>query len=187
MYPALFLLPLQMLIRYTLPNPNGFSKSNFLATIFHFSVDFLCLTHIRASGAFGTFRLQPVQGKSSSVWVRGGSAGSLACGCLPCPLSVMWVSPRPGLVPWRLCPILGVGVGLGGFRLPQKWLSWSWQQLNGAAYSLKLNEVSNQTSVSGDLSHHKSSVSRHAHLQRWPGAFSARCYGSTELHQGRWT
>lgn len=106
---------------------------------------------------------------------------------LPCPLSVMWVSPRPGLVPWRLCPILGVGVGLGGFRLPQKWLSWSWQQLNGAAYSLKLNEVSNQTSVSGDLSHHKSSVSRHAHLQRWPGAFSARCYGSTELHQGRWT
>lgn len=81
MYPALFLLLLQMLICYTLPNPNGFSKSNFLATVFHFSVDFLCLTHIRASGAFGTFRLQPVQGNSSSVWVRGGSAGSLACGC----------------------------------------------------------------------------------------------------------
>lgn len=41
MYPALCLIPLQMLILgHILPNPNGFSKSNFLATIFQFSVDF---------------------------------------------------------------------------------------------------------------------------------------------------
>lgn len=45
MYPALFLLPVQMLKCYTLPNPNGFSKSNFLATVFHFSVDFMLDSH----------------------------------------------------------------------------------------------------------------------------------------------
>lgn len=112
MYPALFLLPLQMLIRYTLPNPNGFSKSNFLATIFHFSVDFLCLTHIRASGAFGTFRLQPVQGKSSSVWVRGGSAGSLACGC-PALSSLSYV----GLPQTRTCALEAVPNSWGGSRV----------------------------------------------------------------------
>lgn len=49
-----------------------------LLQFFHFSVDFLCLIRITASGAFGTFWLQPVQGNSSSVRMQGGSAVSLA-------------------------------------------------------------------------------------------------------------
>lgn len=77
-----------MLICYTLPNPNGFSKSNFLAPVFRFSVDFLCLTCIRASGAFATFWPRPVQWNSSSAQEE----SPRVVAALPCPPVTLWVS-----------------------------------------------------------------------------------------------
>lgn len=77
-----------MLICYTLPNPNGFSKSNFLAPVFRFSVDFLCLTCIRASGAFATFWPRPVQWNSSSAQEESPRVVAV----LPCPPVTLWVS-----------------------------------------------------------------------------------------------
>lgn len=138
MYPALFLLPLQLLICYTLPNPNGFSKSNFLATVFHFSVDFLCLTHIRASGAFATCWPQPVQGNSSSIQVQGGSDGSSPVAVLPC-------LPQDGCSGGRVQ--FPRGSRFMRFLFLQKWLWWGWLQLDGASYSLKWNQVSTHMCV----------------------------------------
>lgn len=173
MYPALFLLRLQMLISYTLPNPNGFSESNFLATVFHFSVDFLCLTHIRASGAFATFWPQPIQGSSSSVWVPGGRAGSLDCGCSP-----LSSSGCVGLLQTRICaleaePDSWGGGRLRGFSFPRKMVvvgltSVKWVCL---FFKTEWGEHPNESLLGIFLVVSLSWVACYNHLQRWPGAF----------------
>lgn len=82
---------------------------------FSISLLTLCLTHIRASEAVGTFWLQPVQINSSSVGCREVVLGPWPVTALPCPPSVMWVFPKPEPVLWRRSLIPGMGVGLGGF------------------------------------------------------------------------
>lgn len=174
MYPALFLLPLQMLICYTLPNPNGFSKSNFLATVFHFSFDFLCSTHIRASGAFTTFWPQPVQGNSSSVQAQGNNAGSLACGCIAQSSHNDVGLPQGRVCARRLSLTPEVCRGLWSFCFLPKWLWCSWHQSDGAAYSLIWNEV-NECLLGISLIISLLHVACHKPLLRWLGASPARC------------
>lgn len=190
MYPALFLLPLQMLICYTLPNPNGFSKSNFPCYRFPF-LCWLFMLDSRQSiwGPLLHFDLNLSKEIASLSRCR----EILLSPQLMVMSTVIWVFSQLGHGLWRLSPVLGVSVGLGDFCFLPNWWWWGWHQLSGAA--LKWSELEHPDGCLLGISPVVSlpQVACHRHL--WSGASSAGVMvprnstkrGKYNLWKSRWS
>lgn len=142
MYPALFLLPLQMLICYTLPNPNGFSGNPI--SLLPFSISLLTFYAWLTSEHLGPL-LHFDLNLSKEIASLSRCREILLSPQLMAMSTVIWVFSQLGHGLWRAKPSSRGECRFRRLLFLPNWWWWGWHQLSGARF--KMGRLSIQMAV----------------------------------------